>query len=202
MLLFGIELEGFQVDPETNEVVIPSSVMPTDGYPGLVEFRTTGGKNLEDCIWKIFRDITESRRPVVFKPEHTFSAYEKQKIMQNVSLKEGTPVYNIYNKTPKLLGNKTIASCQINISNLVRRSYTIKKQTVPDSYSLVNIPTIVRNLDEEFSVEIKESKRQPGFYAIKDSYRLEYRSLPNTVFPKTPEEIALFASRIKKCMKN
>ena len=41
---------------------------------------------------------------------------------------------------------------------------------------------IVKSLDEEFEKEIRESNRQPGMYAIKDDIRLEYRSLPNSVF--------------------
>lgn len=40
---------------------------------------------------------------------------------------------------------------------------------------------LFKYLDKEFSLEIKEAKRNPGFYELKDDGRIEYRSLPANV---------------------
>ena len=42
-------------------------------------------------------------------------------------------------------------------------------------------PQIFLILDKEFKEEIKASKRQPGFYEMKQDGRVEYRSLPSNV---------------------
>lgn len=40
---------------------------------------------------------------------------------------------------------------------------------------------LFRHLDIQFKDEIKEAKRNPGFYELKPDGRIEYRSLPNNV---------------------
>lgn len=54
-----------------------------------------------------------------------------------------------------------------------------KREEVIQIHQL-DIPFIIRFLDEHFSTEIKETKRQKGMYELK-SHGFEYRSLPNNI---------------------
>ena len=197
---YGFELEGFYLNDD-REITVPPKDYPTDDFPGLVELRTTDGKNIEDQAWEIFRGVTKYPYVLFIQHEHTFNSRDRAKIQALFDYKGGTQVFNIYGKSPKLTGNKTLASLQINISNKISNSYTDKNGNYyPERYGLLNIPLIIRNLDEEFNLDLKESKRQPGMYSIKDLNRLEYRSLPNFSFPTEASEIHKFVNRIKSCV--
>ena len=201
---FGIELEGFQVDPN-GLVVIPDKKLPTDGFQGLVEFRTFGALSLEDSAWDIFRLVTENQFNVDFTlHEHRFSAKEKAKCYENPTLKGGHRVRNIYGRAPKDLKGKTIASCQINISKLISKSHIEYIGGAPikfeDTFGLLDVYSIVKALDKEFFEEIQTSRRQAGMYSVKDNVRLEYRSLPNFVFPTKDKDIRQFVDRINSAL--
>lgn len=203
---FGFELEGFLVDDEGN-VLVPNSSYPTDSFPGLVELRTQGGAPLNDALFKLaslmaeplVKDVNFILYETVFKRE------QRQELRKHMGNKQGLLISNLYNKSPRLIGNKTLASFQINISTTVKHEYFAKKHTMRTYYtsSLIDIPTIIRSLDEEFAAEIKESGRQAGFYAIKDSgSRLEYRSLPNFVAGRCSSiySFKVLEARIKGCL--
>lgn len=61
------------------------------------------------------------------------------------------------------------------------------------AHSQMNMPKIIRALDQEFEQLIKDTKRLPGFYEMK-GWGFEYRSLPNTV---DPVYVAEFLARSK-----
>lgn len=83
-----------------------------------------------------------------------------------------------------------------------RDGNTITKY-IPDFYGMLDVGSIVRRLDEEFEKEIKASNRQKGFYCLKDNNtRLEYRSLPSSVFKTSLLEIKELLSRIKAAVEN
>jgi hypothetical protein len=130
------------------------------------------------------------------KHEHTFSGKEKQEIRSRHYEKGGVTIRNIYGKDARNVGNRTLASFQINVSNLSGR-ITTKTDTVVDEWGPFDFLEIIRNLDEEFSAEIKESNRQPGFYSLKDDRRIEYRSLPNLVVSIGMNNLV---RRIEKCL--
>lgn len=214
MLKFGFELEGFYCDPEQpTGVGIPPANYPSDGFPGIVELRTQGGSSLKEAYSDILKAWLNLPDPFPVKfdiTENVFSGSQMSFLRKNRTFeKRQVDVKNIYNKPPRRTGNKTLAALQLNISNCVREGWTQtitidgKSQTVSHltQYGLLPIDTIIRNLDEEFKEEIKKSNRQPGMYAIKDNYRLEYRSLPNCVFPLNPVDGNLFLKRIEKCFK-
>lgn len=70
----------------------------------------------------------------------------------------------------------------------------------PALYGLFDFYPIVKKLDDEFKNEIKAANRQAGFYAIKDGCRLEYRSLPNSVFETELAAITKLLNRIGGCV--
>jgi hypothetical protein len=202
MLRFGFELEGFY-HAGTENITVPPKEYPRDSFPGLVEIRTSGGKSLELSYMELLYKASQYISTTSFsKVSHVFSGNELRQIRQVHFEKGGLKIENIYGKPPRLLGNKILASLQINISDLHTDSYRDCRGTLtPASYGLFDFVSIIRNLDEEFKQEIKESNRQPGFYCIKDGYRLEYRSLPNSVFSPDITSGNEFLDRVRKCYK-
>lgn len=199
-LRFGFELEGFYIDRGLG-VALPPSSYPVDGFPGLAEVRTVGGKNLDEAYF----DLLNEYRKYPFNTnlfEHTFSTTQKRLIRKRQSVKESIDISNVYGKEPKQLGNKTIASLQINISNQVYAGGQFvvdsKLRTEAPRFGIFDYMPIIKALDEEFKAEIKAANRQPGFYAIKDGCRVEYRSLPNTVFKTGLDDVTELLARIKK----
>lgn len=195
---YGFEVEGFYRSLDTN-ICIPPSNYPVDGFGGLVEFRSCGPCDLEKAYLSIIQGMMKYKNVDVLTHEHTFTPKQKAAINARYFEKGGYSVQNIYGKSPKALGNKTLASFQINFSQEgtisvkdEKGNYDVRKYS-----GLFDFVPIIRGLDEEFADEIKEAKRQPGVYCIKDSNRVEYRSLPNFVFDPSLEGGADLLRRIQ-----
>lgn len=187
MYKYGFELEGFCYNSSTQALKLPPVGYPTDGFPGIVELRSVGGNYLIDSflqVLKAYMELDKQETIVSFaNHEAYFSASQLAQIRKGgMYIKEPVDVQNIYNKPPRDSKGKTLASFQINISNELRAARDVEKFHIPASYGMLDIPRIVRNLDKAFLEDIARAKRQPGMYAIKDGYRLEYRSLPNFSF--------------------
>lgn len=204
MLRYGFELEGFL--EKDNQVVIPHRDFPVDGFPGLVELRNVGGASLEDSYSKIlaaYLALPKIHGTVNFaRPEHVFTGKDMQTLRaHSVFDKRLLSIKNIYGRSPRRLGNKTMAALQINVSEQVAPERIDEKgyRHAP-RYGLLDVYGIVSRLDKEFEKEIRESKRQPGMYAIKDYYRLEYRSLPNSVFKFSIDEAEVVLNRISNAV--
>lgn len=192
----GFELEGFFV--QDGVVSIPPKDYPTDGFPGLVELRNSDGDSLPVAYAKLLVESFKYPGVDFSKHEFTFTPQQRAELRRRHAYKEQWDIQNIYGKYPRALGNRTIASLQVNISNQTRASYTDDKGIYhPAVYSLFDLPKVVRNLDEEFEKEIKEARRQPGEYAVKGELRLEYRSLPNFVFEFDTAKAKAFLDRIE-----
>lgn len=183
---FGFELEGFY--HEDGVITIPPLGYPADNFPGLVEVRTEGGADLDNAFFALIQGMCKYPDVHFHIPSHTFKGWELTELRSRHFDKGGIKISNIYGYAMRNIGNKTLASFQVNIS--LKEKNTIvesagehpRKTHTYWTTKLLDIPTIVRGLDAEFADEIKAAKRQPGFYSIKDNgMRLEYRSLPNTV---------------------
>jgi hypothetical protein len=204
MLRYGFELEGFL--ERDNQVVIPNKHFPVDGFPGLVELRNVGGASLEESYSKIltqYLSLPKDHGTVNFaRPEHVFSGKDMQALRaHSVFQKDLLQIKNIYGKSPRRLGNKTLAALQINFSNQINSEWVDEKgNRRPASYGLLDVYHIVSRLDKEFENEIRSTKRQPGMYAIKDYFRLEYRSLPNSVFKFSIHDAETLLNRIKSAV--
>lgn len=207
MIRYGFELEGFAT--LANVPVIPPKEWPVDGFPGLVEIRTTGGKGLHSAYAQILEGIIGLRQnsySVDFRTcEWKFSGKEIAEMRRTRDFrKDYLDVKNIYGKEPRNLNGKTLASFQINISNVFSDEHTrivgSERVTYPTRYRQLDVYRIVKRLDQEFSSEIRQSKRQPGMYALKDECRLEYRSLPNFIAELDMRFIPLFLERIKSAV--
>lgn len=200
MLKFGFELEGFYRLTD-NSITLPPRDFPVDGFPGLCEVRTNGGKDLSRSYFELL-EVYSKYQFDIHTFEHTFSPADKRLIRSRHNEKTAVNINNIYGKEPKALGNRTIASFQINISNLVRSSYTDEKGVFhQEQYGLFDFYPIIKALDKEFDEEILKSKRQKGFYSVKDGVRVEYRSLPNFVFETDYRRANALIERIEHCTK-
>ena len=197
MFKFGFELEGFYI--KDGVVDLPPRNYPTDGFPGLCEVRTSGGKPLDEAYFELLRLYAKTPFSVQ-QHEHVFTPAQKRAIRARLNSKDAVEISNIYGKEPRALGNRTLASLQINISYMLSSEYRDDRGVLhPAQYGLFDFRPIIERLDKEFAEEIKTSGRQPGFYAVKDSVRVEYRSLPNTVVDMQITTAQLFIERIRKC---
>lgn len=197
MKLFGLELELFYGarTGTTPSIRVPPhrGDMPVDGFAGLVEIRSRVSADPYECYGDVLQKIQKIEDmfycDLILAPQHKFCAEELQRIRGN----EFAPtkdrqvfINNLYGKKTRLLpAGVALASLQINFSDQLAPS-TRDKEGIerPARYGLLDIPYIVRKLDENYRTAIAATKRQEGFYAVKDGYRLEYRSAPNIVFDK------------------
>ena len=199
MFKFGFELEGFFLD--TNGVVaIPPKHYSVDGFPGLCEVRTYAGEEITKAYFNLVRAYSEYLFSTSIT-EHSFSALDRQLLRKRPSQKSTYQISNIYGKSPKLLGNRTLASLQINISKeIAPERYIDRKdgtrECIPAKYALFDFLPIIKALDIAFANEIQAAHRQIGFYSVKDNIRLEYRSLPNSIFTTDVTKIAALLNKI------
>lgn len=204
---YGLELEGFFFSNGKISVPPKDWRMPVDGFAGLIELRSKVSADIYEC----YGDIVRQQRKVEdtfdceihLLPRHKFSALELQQIRRNTNAptkERVAAIRNLYNKAPKMLpSGVAIASLQVNISNMRREAHVSNisgtQVRFEDSFGAIDVPFIVRELDNEFAHEISGASRQAGCYAIKDEIRLEYRSLPaeafNDSFPKRIKELDL-----------
>lgn len=207
MFRYGFELEAFYKPEDT--IILPPAHLPVDGFPGLVEIRTEDHDTLEKAYFNLLKEASRiGLDKLSFVPEHTFSAEQKRELRRTRTIcKDQVDVQSLYGKKPRDLKGKTLASFQINISNLRHDSRTISRSkdgvtiefTEPERFNLLDVPKIVRALDDVFALDIKLSKRQPGEYCIKGD-RLEYRSAPNLSACLNVHEVASFLEKIRKAV--
>lgn len=203
-LKFGFELEGFY--QEGTAIGLPPSDWPTDGFPGLVEVRNSGGNELHTAYYDLLRRsrrYTEAFSSCFMNTkafEHTFTPDQRRQLRKRDWAKERVSIENIYGRPPRALGNRTLASFQINFSDeyYVNHYDAAGKAKLVEEHRLFDYLPIIRRLDKEFERELKDSNRAPGWYAVKGP-RVEYRSLPNFVFKDTFPEIDQLLKRLDSC---
>lgn len=205
MFRYGFELEGFYKDA-AGQVAIPPSGWPTDVFPGLVELRTSGGDTLEGAYGALLAAHLKKPFHVMLvdfdKFEHSFSAEQKRLMRKQGWHKEAVDVQNLYGKKPRNLRGKTLASLQINVSDVVREGYTDDKGVYHyTTYNQLDVARIVKGLDLAFKPMIASAGRQAGEYCIKGN-RLEYRSTPNNVFTTDLKWAGDFLDKIRKAVEN
>lgn len=202
--LVGFEVELF-VEDDKGTLILPPKDFPVDGFPGLVEVRSQP----RSSVYLAYGDICAEMARLESKlcpgqfwalklDSAVFPRELRAELRRRHHEKRQVDIQNLYGKKPRMLGNKTLASVQVNLSHVIcpERWSEDGKSRIPARYGLLDVPKIVRALDVEFGDEIKASKRQPGEYAIKDEVRLEYRSLPTSIFPD-----ANFLSRLDHLLK-
>lgn len=208
---YGIELEFVVKDAAGNIVPAFKATTNLDGNPLIGELRTEIHNNIVDCVFELRKLIHNESKALKDKgytlnliPEIKVDDLFLKDLRRNenyTNRKQSTVLedHSIYGKgTGKVLAKGIFkTSLQINISDNEEISIKEwKKIEIEDkskwesSYSkqkysqVFDFISVIRSLDTLFSKEIKDTKRVPGVYAIKDGQygkRIEYRSLPANI---------------------
>jgi hypothetical protein len=193
---YGIELEFFV---KKDNVIVPAHKYTNnlDGDPMIGELRTQVHSNITDCVFELkkllFNEALALEKKDCAISLDTIAKVDDETVrsmrtMDNI-IKEGLVTHSIYNKKlDKILPRNTYkASLQINVSQNTTHYFHYDKNGISvksTSSNVFNFPAIIRLIDTEFAEEIKEAKRVPGVYAIKNGEngnRVELRSLPNNI---------------------
>jgi hypothetical protein len=190
---FGFEKEYFlqkaEVEPKVFVEVPPG--IPKDECGFLVECRGPACGDVEEAA--VLFLLTEKRLEAqVSKAGYVLDQYMNTlklapEFKRDLARRYGKEVYpttrfNLYGKDFKTTDKWDRAGLHVHFSNQVEivtktcKKCATKLQTVTVA-QFVNVPVIVRALDEAFKVEIKQAYRLPGWYEIKP-HGFEYRSLP------------------------
>lgn len=189
MMIYGIELEMFYATGTS--ITIPPKGFPLDGCGAIVELRSIPHTDIYSAAFDIKAQLRKFQdEGVLLFPtsiggsnRHRFTLEEYRLAAKQSNKDVSVEVYNIYGKERRLLPRGLVStSVQLNFSSRTVPSYVSDNVRIPDQYGLLDTLRIVKALDKEFEKEIKESGRVMGEYAIKDNVRLEYRSLPASVF--------------------
>ena len=190
MLKFGFELEFFIVDTLTGQPTLVPPDLPKDECGWLVEVRSEPHEHPLKAIHLLHAET----QLVVERAERRGFQLKRQPRMEipralkvDAARQNGKGLLrfrNLYgHKTHRNSPKEATASLHVSITNAQRYSYRDKdNRELSFTYpGFIDHAHLITTCDREFTKEIKESKRNPGFYEIKHDGRIEYRSLPNDV---------------------
>lgn len=185
MLKIGLEKEFFVINPEGRPVVVPETVSHDDC--GLVaEARGNPSTSTVDAVYSLRGDIHRLSQQVaacgalvlidtpVMKIDRATRLAASRKYTKGL-----TKFQNIYHYTDhRNASAEQTAGIHISFTNptVVNREHG--DVTVNAMFDWLSI---FKALDKAFAMEIKATKRNPGFYELKGDGRIEYRSLPANV---------------------
>jgi hypothetical protein len=198
-LKVGLEQEFFCVSSGENNTEIPNLVPKAipyyDDCGWLFEARGNPSRDIIDAIFSL--------KAAVYRLDASIAAYNRNKSADNPELKKGSLPFMTIERDLKVAAARKFSKGLIRYRNLYGHEHhrTRNNEFTAGIHISFTNPTEVRNedkrtvtvngmfdfnrlfsiFDKEFSTEIREAKRNPGFYEIKGDGRIEYRSLPNTV---------------------
>jgi hypothetical protein len=188
---YGLEKEYFVFKPEdlVNPVVCPGSLNP-DGCGFLAEARGEPFTNPINAVYSLLAD--EHRlQGVAIKLGLVLVAMPIFKVSKTVRTAAGriyqkglTKYQNLYGyENHKNVGLEHTAGVHVSVTDGAILSYVNKNDQLVERKYNANFdwPRLFTGMDRTFKLDIKEAKRLPGFYELKDDGRVEYRSLPNNV---------------------
>jgi hypothetical protein len=208
MITYGLEREFFFVDAKDNFTLAPDE-LPTDECKWLLEARGEPSPSIykavlslqleEGRIKKVASDLGIKVMPVNFLkiPKESIRLF-----LRGNNAKPLGSAFNYLGHDHHLVGRGTYtAGTHISVCNHVQQySYTYELELTSggvDKKSKINVVnkkhengTLNRNfnwmklfinLDKAFKKDIKDARRNPGFFEFKEDGRVEYRSLPATV---------------------
>lgn len=190
-MLFGLEKEFFVKSGD--KFVLAGYKLPYDSAGILAEARGEPKENIIDAVYSLKAEIYKLARTAKQK-ELILIDSPLEKISKRLRLRaqrqyaKGLIEYqNIYGHCfHRNKKNEYTAGLHISITFPIQRYCWIKTRkrdhrgelTVNNIWDYVQF---VRYMDKHFEDEIKNSKRNPGFYEIKGDGRIEYRSLPSNI---------------------
>jgi len=181
---YGLEKEYF-IYKDGIITSVPINLLPYDECGYLVEARGKPADNILEAVYllkaeehKLYAKAMENHYVLIVLPLDKIPPKLSLKLRRQFT-KGITEYQNLYGYEAHRNGSLVTAGLHISFTN----PRTIKNK---EGYDIVvngmfDYIQLFRLLDKEFKDEIKESKRNPGFYELKSDGRIEYRSLPNNV---------------------
>jgi len=183
----GFEQEFFVMNSKTRELVIPvPKVFPFPDESGvLIEARGEPSLDVIEAIFSLKADMERldmicSKNGYIMWDKPLMVVSRKERVSLSREFSKGISKFeNLYGFTAHR--NKLMEwTAGIHISFTKPTMISVGDE-VRHYNSMWDFPTLFRKLDDVFADEIKETKRNPGFYELKQDGRVEYRSLPNNV---------------------
>lgn len=181
MVTFGLEREFFCVQDE-EPTVVPVGI-PADSCGWLVEARGKAFRQPREAVYSL---MAEQDRIAQLCEEYGVGMWQEpvMKVSRAVrhtaarktakGLVEYQNIYGYERHRERLI--EGIASTQVTMRKT--QTFWANKEKVKVGVPF-DFPRIIQHLDEVFADEIKDAKRNPGFYEMKPDGMVEYRSLPN-----------------------
>jgi len=184
MIKIGLELEEFCVSNETNEIVLvpERSNIPLDGCGWLIEYRSQPCNDITEAVHSLFADKYRNKKKLeAFGVRGLLEpiAIPSKKVREGARRrfrKEVQGFNNIYKYTSHR-NTAREATAAVHISVTYNRDF-IGQRPINGMFDYAHF---IKYMDSQFKDEIKSTKRNPGFYQVKDFGRFEYRSLPNNI---------------------
>ncbi len=192
MLTYGLEKEMFLMDGDKPMLVPPG--IPHDECGWLVEARGKPCGDICDAVHSLMADLHRIHLLVI---NHRGQAVGGQNIFLSdvpvmpvsKSLRHQAArrfakgllrQQNIYGHERHRI-NSTEATAGIHISFTNQRTFRLADNATSTHNLMFDFLSIFKALDKSFKEEIRNAKRNPGFYELKGDGRIEYRSLPANV---------------------
>jgi len=188
----GLEQEFFLVNGDDQIITIPTgSGLPHDECGWLLEARGKPFGNITEAVFSLKADVhrldrsimktnasTNQLHRMVAEPFRTIPRTVRTAASRNYA-KGLTHYQNLYGYPHHNLPEGVFAA-GIHITFSQIRTVATKHGDVEYCENF-DWPRLFRMLDAEFTTEIANARRLPGFYEIKSTGMVEYRSLPNNL---------------------
>ncbi len=188
----GLEKEAFLLK-DGQPQIIPNG-MPKDGCGLLVEARSEAFFDPTQAVFSLmasYHDIevmakekgmTLDESPIKVIPR------DLTREAARTNAKGLIEFQNLYGfKDHKHARNEYTAGIHISFTN--PGSYTDRENRTITMNKIFDFVQLFKKIDKAFDKEIKDAKRNPGFYELKRDGRIEYRSLPANVDLKKVIEV-------------
>ena len=183
---YGLECEFFVVSEAGGAPLggLPSSLTPDEcGF--LAEARGQAYYSIREAVFSLKADIYrlgEEAKKLGLKLIQVplLKVPQTELLKSRRMFSKGLLSYqNMYGYEEHKISGKKTAGIHISFTNPVQVHCGENKYETHNS--MFDFIQIIRKLDIAFKEEIKQARRNPGFYELKSDGRIEYRSLPNNV---------------------
>jgi len=173
-----------------NQLVDLSSYgLPHDAIPYLLEIRADPAKNPLEALYRLkyaravlTPQLRDHEILVTPETQHRLSPAEIR-YLRHTATKAPDTTLSLYGAVIRVPARNVItAGFHIHFSNNMKFTQSLHDGSTQERtvFGFLDVPTIIRTLDDTFSDSIKSAGRQRGLYRIKP-HGFEYRSLPTDV---------------------
>lgn len=193
MFKFGLEQEFFVFKNSKLTEIPKNSKLPNDESGYLAEARGLPTDNIRNAVYLLMSEADRIRsiaRGEGLELEEVPLAIIPNDMRLRIRRRFGKGINSFENLYGFASHRNRITEGTAGIHLSITNQGNYQKYTNGNYYTeyynvMWDFVQLFRFLDNRFKKEIRESKRNPGFYEIKSDGRIEYRSLPANIFPLT-----------------